>query len=110
VLRRLQEETREGRLPADPLVDGAIVLVAGALLMTPGILTDAIGFLCLVPGVRGVVKRRIREELARAVREERLRVHVTPDGPWAPRQEKEVHGVRVREEDDASSRSPTRDP
>lgn len=96
VFRRLQEETQAGRLPAEPLVDGAFILVAGALLMTPGILTDAIGFLCLVPGVRGLVKRRVRESLERAVREQRLHVHVAGD-PFGPaREEKVVHPVERR--------------
>ena len=59
VLRRLQQETNQGRLPADPLVDGAFLLVAGALLVTPGVLTDVVGFLCLVPGFRAIVKREV---------------------------------------------------
>jgi len=104
VFQRLQEETRAGRLPADPLVDGAFVLVAGALLMTPGSLTDAIGFLCLVPGVRTLVKRRVRESLERAAREGRLHVHTMDGGgvyggdPFAPpRQEKVVREVERRD-------------
>ena len=44
VLQELQRETEAGRLPAEPLVDGALILVAGALLVTPGVLTDAFGF------------------------------------------------------------------
>ncbi len=56
VLQRIQAETGAGRLPAGALLDGAIILVAGALLVTPGILTDVVGFACLVPGLRQIMK------------------------------------------------------
>ncbi len=77
VLGRVQREVEAGRVPAGPLVDGVIVLVAGALLITPGILTDAFGFLCLVPAFRSLVKRSLWRRFERAVREQR--VHVTVD-------------------------------
>ena len=41
-----------GELPATALLEGLMLLIAGALLLTPGFLTDAIGFTCLVPSVR----------------------------------------------------------
>jgi len=44
VLRRAQAETEAGRLPAGELLEGLLILVAGAVLMTPGVLTDAFGF------------------------------------------------------------------
>lgn len=46
--------------PTEPLVSGAMVLFAGALLLTPGFFTDAVGFLLLIPGVRAAVYRQIR--------------------------------------------------
>ena len=57
VLRRLSEDLEEGRLPAEALIDGLLVLIAGAVLLTPGLLTDALGFLLLVPQSRAVVHR-----------------------------------------------------
>jgi UPF0716 protein FxsA len=69
VLRDLQAESAAGRLPADSLMDGAIILFAGALLITPGILTDVFGFLCLVPATRGLLKREIQRRFERAIRE-----------------------------------------
>ena len=57
VLRRLSEELNEGRLPGDTLIDGLLILVAGVLLLTPGLITDTIGFLLLVPQGRTVVRR-----------------------------------------------------
>ncbi len=76
VLRKMQAEVAEGRLPADSLVDGVFILVAAALLVTPGILTDAFGLLCLVPTFRDVAKGLFWRRLERAVREQRIRMDV----------------------------------
>jgi UPF0716 protein FxsA len=57
VLRRLSEDLNEGRLPGDTLIDGLLILIAGALLLTPGLITDTIGFLLLVPQGRAIVRR-----------------------------------------------------
>ncbi len=97
VLRRLQAETDQGRLPADPLIDGAFLLVAGALLVTPGVLTDVVGFLCLVPGFRRLVRRELRRRLEKAVREGRVEMHVSYPDAWSPREEKEVRAIRTDE-------------
>ena len=56
-LLRARNDIAEGRLPAGPLVHGVMILVAGALLLTPGFLTDAIGFALLVPGLREILRR-----------------------------------------------------
>ena len=55
-VRRVRFEAREGRIPAKTLADGAMLLVAGAFLLTPGLLTDATGLALLVPGVRNVIR------------------------------------------------------
>jgi UPF0716 protein FxsA len=57
VLRRLSEDLAVGRLPAEALIDGLLILIAGAVLLTPGLLTDALGFLLLVPKSRAVVRK-----------------------------------------------------
>jgi UPF0716 protein FxsA len=74
VLRQVQEEMAEGRVPTSSLVDGLIILVAGALLITPGILTDAFGFLCLIPACRGLMKSALRKRFERALREGQVHV------------------------------------
>lgn len=103
VLRHLQREVDAGRLPAGSLVDGVLILVAGALLVTPGILTDAFGFLCLVPAFRRLLKGALRRRLERAVREGRAQVHVWTDEPWGPREEKVVYDLSG---DDPQDRPP----
>jgi len=52
VLRRIRMETAMGRLPGRSVVDGALVLVAGILMLTPGFVTDAVGLVLLVPATR----------------------------------------------------------
>lgn len=63
VLYRLQRTVREGRVPSNEIVDGALVLFAGALMLTPGFLTDLLAIALLLPPsralVRGIVLRRI---------------------------------------------------
>jgi len=51
-LARVNDAMNRGELPAQPMMEGAVLLVCGALLLTPGLLTDVLGFLGLVPGVR----------------------------------------------------------
>ena len=63
LLGRIQQELAAGRMPAAELLDGAMVLVGGVLLVTPGFFTDALGLLFLLPVTRGVLKRLIRRWL-----------------------------------------------
>jgi UPF0716 protein FxsA len=56
VIVRFQRNMMEGIFPAEEMIDGAMLLVAGALLITPGILTDIIGFLLVIPSTRAVIK------------------------------------------------------
>jgi len=64
VWRRIQLEMNSGRFPADDMLDGLLIFFAGAVLLTPGIITDALGFLILIPptraGIRAWVKRKLR--------------------------------------------------
>jgi UPF0716 protein FxsA len=56
-LNRLQSSLANGENPADPMVQGAMILVAGVLLLTPGFFTDTLGFLLLLPPVRTMIIR-----------------------------------------------------
>jgi len=55
--RAVDRDIAQGQIPADPLLDGLLVLVAGALMITPGVLTDTVGIALLIPPVRRLVKR-----------------------------------------------------
>ncbi|GFO55993.1 membrane protein FxsA [Geomonas sp. Red276] len=56
ILAEIQRELAQGRLPASQLMDGALVLVGGVLLMTPGFFTDFLGIFFLVPVTRSLIK------------------------------------------------------
>jgi UPF0716 protein FxsA len=56
-IARIRDEMAAGRMPADALVDGLLVFLAGAFLITPGMITDLAGFALLIPPLRAVVKR-----------------------------------------------------
>ncbi len=58
-LRRLHEDLARGVPPGAALLDGALVLVAAVLLLTPGLLTDAVALLLFVPPVRRLVGRGV---------------------------------------------------
>ena len=51
-MAKFQQRVAQGEMPADTMLEGAALLFGGALLLTPGFLTDAIGFLCLLPVTR----------------------------------------------------------
>ncbi len=67
VLRRMREQTNAGRVPGNEIVDGALLLLAGALLIPPGFITDAAGLLLLLPPVRSGIRRMTRRRLSRRV-------------------------------------------
>lgn len=56
-LNAARSDLETGRLPVDSVVDGALLIVAAPFLMTPGFITDAAGFLLLVPPVRRILAR-----------------------------------------------------
>ena len=64
VLRRMQVTVAQGRVPSGEIVDGALVLLAGALMITPGFLSDCLAIVLLLPPTRALVRstilRRIR--------------------------------------------------
>ena len=60
---KILEEIRKGRLPADEIMDGACILAGGILLLTPGLLTDMVGFALLFKNVRKQVKKSARRLL-----------------------------------------------
>ncbi|MEM6792741.1 MAG: FxsA family protein [Acidobacteriota bacterium] len=69
--RRLQEKIAAGQSPAESLIDGLLILVAGAVLLTPGLLTDIAGFALLVP----ITRRLVRKAVHKAVQARLVRVH-----------------------------------
>lgn len=79
---QVQTATARGELPAVPLLEGLCLLVAGALLLTPGFFTDTLGFLLLVPELR---RRLIRRYLHRLDAHMRAATGTGPGGRQPPR-------------------------
>jgi UPF0716 protein FxsA len=63
VWRRFNDTMRAGRIPHREAVDGALVIVGGALLLTPGFITDVVGLLLLLPPTRAVARRLLAAAL-----------------------------------------------
>jgi UPF0716 protein FxsA len=81
VLRQMQSEMAGGQLPAGSIIDGVLILMAAALLLTPGFLTDMVGFTVLVPGGRTLIKKLVTRRIEHAVRQGNLAFHVSSRRP-----------------------------
>lgn len=56
ILAQIQKEIGAGQIPAKELTNGVMILIAGVLLLTPGFVTDSIGFLLFLPPVRAAIR------------------------------------------------------
>ncbi|MCP4255801.1 MAG: FxsA family protein, partial [Candidatus Scalindua sp.] len=65
VQRQIRVDLQKGIIPTDSLIDGCFILIAGALLITPGMITDIFGFVLMVPVFRGWLKKRLKDILKR---------------------------------------------
>ena len=87
--RRFQAAVQAGRPPAREVADGVLIIFGGALLLTPGFITDILGLLLLIPPTRAIVRRLLARRLAH-----RMVVSVT--GPrMRRRQDDDVEGTAV---------------
>ncbi|RLA12248.1 MAG: exlusion protein FxsA, partial [Gammaproteobacteria bacterium] len=72
---QIQQAISQGRMPATEMIEGVMIMFAGVLLLTPGFITDAVGFVFLVPSVRrAVVRAMIKRQ-----------IQTPPSAPSAPR-------------------------
>ena len=62
-IRKIQQKLAVGELPTNELLDGAFLLVAGALTITPGLVTDLLGILLVVPLTRAPIRWVVREKI-----------------------------------------------
>ena len=77
----VQSELAAGRLPANELLHALLVLIAGVLLVTPGVFTDAAGLLMLMRPVRATMIRRAQGRLAAAVQRSEVHLWVHDEDP-----------------------------
>ncbi len=74
VWRTVQQEVQSGQMPGGTLLEGVMILVAGAVLMTPGILTDTLGFLLLIPQTRKLIRGSVWRLIQRMMANGQIRV------------------------------------
>jgi len=65
VLRRIQATTARGHAPSREVADGALILLAGALMIAPGFISDAIALLLLIPPTRAVFRGAVLRSISR---------------------------------------------
>jgi UPF0716 protein FxsA len=65
VWRRFNEAIGAGRIPHREIVDGVLIIFGGAFLITPGFITDILGFLLLIPPTRSLFRRSLQRRLER---------------------------------------------
>ena len=75
-----QSEMAGGRLPGQALLDGISVLIGGAFLLTPGVLTDVAGFSLLLPVTRRWIQKRVRARLEQQIKEGTINMVVMGPG------------------------------
>ncbi|TDI11272.1 MAG: FxsA family protein [Acidobacteria bacterium] len=74
VLDRMRAELNQGRLPAESLLDGLLILIAGAMLVTPGLLTDGLGLLLLIPWSRQAIKSWLKRKMQEKISEGEIHI------------------------------------
>ena len=71
-LTKIQQDLQNGIMPTGKLIDGVFILVGGILLITPGLLTDIIGFLFIIPFTRHFFKTWLKAKLQDKLRDDRV--------------------------------------
>jgi len=90
--RRFNAALQSGRVPAREVADGVMVIFGGALLLTPGFLTDIFGLLFLLPPTRAVIRRVFLRQAMKRITVSMSGVTMPPSGP---RRGDDVEGTAV---------------
>lgn len=99
-LFNVKQQLMQGQMPAGAVLEGVILLVSGAMLLTPGFVTDTLGFLGLIPGIR----QRAAQALLQQVVTTRGNTHYTRGQTYEgqatsePRNPKTIEGDWTRED------------
>jgi UPF0716 protein FxsA len=99
VWRRFNETLNAGRIPHREIVDGVLIIFGGAFLITPGFITDVLGFLLLIPPTRSLFRRSLQRRL-------QVRTVGSVGGrPRRPRQDYDVEGTATEHEPPGTRRA-----
>ena len=101
-IQRIQQEMSSGKLPGEALLDALMIFVAGALLLTPGMLTDAVGLGLLIPPCRRAIGRLVRRSFE-------AHVQVYHQGNWtqAPGRSEVIDSYVIDREDETAGQDNT---
>ncbi len=77
VMYRIRKNMDEGIFPAEELIDGMMILIAGALLLTPGFFTDFAGFLMVFPVSREYIKKIARRYIKKKMSPDEIEIHLS---------------------------------
>jgi len=70
---RIRSSIERGVLPAEELFQGVLILIGGLLLLTPGLITDLVGFAVLIPRTRNIVAKWLRGLIQRKIQQREVR-------------------------------------
>ena len=76
MLKKIQSEMAIGNVPTPQIIDGVMILIAGAFLITPGLITDTAGFLLLIPFIRKKIRFWIKRKLEQKIRKGEVQVNI----------------------------------
>lgn len=79
VLRQIHDATRQGYMPGNELLHGLFVLIGGFALLTPGFLTDTIGFSMLIPQIREIYVRIAKEIIRKKIQQGNFQMRMYTD-------------------------------
>ena len=71
-LIKIQEDLNKGIMPGDKIVDGLMILCGGLTLLTPGLITDTIGFLVLIPATRQIIKEWLKNKFKHLIERKKI--------------------------------------
>jgi UPF0716 protein FxsA len=77
VMYRIQRNMQEGIFPGDELINGMMILMAGALLLTPGFFTDVLGFLMVFPVSREFIKKIAKRYIKKKMSSDEIEIHLS---------------------------------
>lgn len=75
VIREVQNQLSVGIMPKEEILDGIMILAGGLLLLTPGLITDFIGLVAIIPVTRKWIKYLVKKKLARMIDEGRFQIN-----------------------------------
>ena len=90
-MARVQAKLQQGEMPATDMIAGLILLCSGMLLLTPGLLTDIVGFICLLPQFREFIANGLLSQLLHKHAQQTQQGHVIVEGEfWEDNEQKRL--------------------